>query len=45
MSDLILVGNTLFPHGTVILFVAAVFLVPFVVGWVAFLIHNRNRSF
>ena len=43
MGDLIWVGNTLFPRGTVILFVLAVFLVPFVIGWIATLIYNRNR--
>lgn len=46
MSELIWVGNTLYPRGMVILFAAAVVLVPFMIGCmaiVAWRAWRRNR--
>jgi hypothetical protein len=45
MGDLIWVGNTLIPRGTVILVVALVFLAPFVVaGFVKFVLQFTRHS-
>jgi len=42
MGDLIWIGNTLMPRGTMILFVAIVFIAPFMIGGVMSFIRNRR---
>lgn len=43
MSDLIWVGNTLIPRGTVILAVALTFLAPFVIVGIVQLVRRKQE--